>query len=75
MEHKRRNDLSLMSPTELAIHKAMAELEMIGADPKLTEATIHLQEALNIVSDWLDAKEQKAQANDSQPQNPPPPHP
>lgn len=60
-----------MSPTELAIHKAMAELEQIGADPKLTAATIHLQNALTIVSDWLD--EQEASTQDSQPNPPPPP--
>ncbi len=70
---ERRNRLDLMKPVELAIHKAMAELEQVGADPKLTAATIHLQNALTLVSDWLDAQEQAStQGDDSQPGNPPP---
>lgn len=74
MGKERRNRLDLMSPVEKAINNAMSELEKIGADPRLTSATNHLQNAKDIVSDWLDEQEDQ-QTQDSQPQNPPPPKP
>jgi hypothetical protein len=63
----RRNRLDLMKPVEKAIHDAMQELEKIGADVRLTQATIHLMDAKKLVSDWLDEQEENAttQGDDS----------
>lgn len=41
---------------ELAIRKAMNEVEDLGADIKLTDAIIKLNEALDLVSDYVDNK-------------------
>jgi hypothetical protein len=55
-EISRRNRLDLCTPAELAIFKAMEEVEKIGADVKLTDAIIKLQEARNLVADFIDGK-------------------
>jgi hypothetical protein len=52
----RRNQLDKCTPAELAIYKAMEEVEKAGADVKLTEAIIKLQEAKELVADFVDGK-------------------
>lgn len=52
----RRSRLDLCEPAELAIYKAMQEVEKMGADVKLTEAIIKLQEAKELVADYIDKK-------------------
>jgi hypothetical protein len=58
-EVPRRNNLALFKPSEIAILKAMAEVENMGADPTLTEAIIKLQEVRKIISDYIDSNEAK----------------
>lgn len=53
-DYKRRNRLDLMCPAEVAIYNAMVELEKAGADRRLTAASIKLQEAKNLVADYVD---------------------
>lgn len=53
----RRNRLDLMKPAERSIYDALQEVEKIGADPKLTEAVVKLQQAKDLVSDFIDAIE------------------
>lgn len=50
----RRSNLDLNEPVELAIRNAINEVEKVGADVKLTEAVILLDQALNKVSDYID---------------------
>ena len=50
----RRNQLDKCTPAELAIYKAMEEVEKAGADVKLTDAITKLNEALNLVADFVD---------------------
>lgn len=50
----RRFNLDLNTPAELAIHKAMEEVEKTGADVKLTEAVMLLSKAKDLVSDYID---------------------
>lgn len=52
----RRSRLDLCEPAELAIYNAMQEVEKMGADVKLTEAVIKLQEAKELVADYIDKK-------------------
>lgn len=52
----RRNQLDKCTPAELAIYKAMEEVEEAGADVKLTDAIIKLQEAKELVADFVDGK-------------------
>lgn len=56
-EFPRRNRLDLNTAAELAIYNAMQEVEKIGADEKLTQAIVKLQEAKNLVSDFIDIHE------------------
>lgn len=51
---RRRNRVDLMYPVELAMFKAMQELEKIGADVKLTKAGDLLKQASDIISDFLE---------------------
>lgn len=53
----RRVRLDLNQPAELAIRKAIKEVEKIGAHPKLTEAVILLNNAFERVADFIDLKE------------------
>ena len=51
----RRNQLDKCTPAELAIYKAMEEVEEIrAADVRLTDAIIKLNEAQNLVADFVD---------------------
>lgn len=50
----RRGRLDLNTPTELTIRKAMDSVEELGAGIKLTQAGIKLQEALDLVADYVD---------------------
>ena len=50
----RRNRLDLMTPAELAIYNAMQEVEKMGADIRLTKATIALSDAKKFVADYID---------------------
>jgi hypothetical protein len=43
-----------MTPAELAITKAIEEVEKIGADVRLTNAVINLSDARNHVADYID---------------------
>lgn len=55
----RRNKIDLYSDAELAIHKAMEEVEKLGASESLTNAIVKLNEAKNLVADFIDNKEAK----------------
>jgi len=50
----RRNRLDLNSPSELAIHGAIQEVEKEGCDVRLTEAVTLMQKAKDLVSDYID---------------------
>lgn len=50
----RRVIIEHMKPAELAIREAMLEVEKMGADVKLTHAIIKLQEAKELVADYID---------------------
>lgn len=52
----RRNTLEFMKPPEFAIRNAIIEVEKLPADEGLTKAIIKLQEAKNLVSDYIDKK-------------------
>lgn len=54
MGFPRRNRIDLNKPSELAIRNAIDEVEKLGADVKLTDAVIKLNEALELVSDFID---------------------
>lgn len=54
----RRNRLDLCTRAELAIYKAMEEVEKLGASVKLTDAIIKLSEARELVADFVDYEEQ-----------------
>jgi hypothetical protein len=56
-EIPRRIRIDLMTPAELAIRNAMAEVEKAGADVLLTDAVILLQQAQNKVADFVDQKQ------------------
>lgn len=50
----RRRVLGFLSPTEALIRQSMLSVEKLGADPKLTEAIVHLGEAFEAVADFVD---------------------
>ena len=50
----RRIRLDLMTKVELAISNAMDEVEKMDADERLTTAGLKLQEAKDLVSDFVD---------------------
>lgn len=50
----RRNHEALLTKPERAIRKALRLIEEGAADERLTNASIKLQEALNLVSDYVD---------------------
>jgi len=54
----RRVRLDLNTPAEMAIFKAMQEVEKAGADVRLTEATMLLAKAKDCVADFIDGVEQ-----------------
>lgn len=55
-EIQRRNRLDLSEPAELAIRKAVDEVEKIGADVRLTKAINLLHKARELVADFIDGK-------------------
>lgn len=55
----RRARLDQMTPAELAITKAMEEVEKLGADEKLTAAVVQLGNARDKVADFVDGKNGK----------------
>lgn len=56
---QRRNILSFNTEAELAIHKAVHEVEKMPPDVKLTEAVTLLAKAKELVSDFIDAQTYK----------------
>jgi len=56
METPRRIRLDLNNAAELAIHNAIQEVEKLGADQRLTNAVIKLQQAKEDVSNYVDAQ-------------------
>lgn len=53
-ETPRRNDLQRNTPAELAIRKAMGDVEMVGAHVLLTDAICLLDQALDRLADYVD---------------------
>lgn len=60
-EIPRRIRVDLMTPAELAIHKAMHAVEEAGCDARLTEALTLLQQAREKVADFVDCIEKEAE--------------
>lgn len=56
METPRRIRIDLNNAAELAIHNAIQEVEKLGADVRLTNAVIRLQQAKDEVSNYVDAQ-------------------
>lgn len=56
METPRRTRLDLNTPVELAIYEVMQMVEKLPADARLTNAGIKLQEARNLVADYIDGE-------------------
>lgn len=50
----RRNVVDEMVKPELLIHDAIGEIENLGADERLTNAQIKLQEGMDLLSDFID---------------------
>jgi uncharacterized protein YdcH (DUF465 family) len=55
----RRNQLDKCTVAELSIFEAITEVEKVGADVRLTNAVMKLQEAKEFVSDFIDGVEVK----------------
>lgn len=51
---RRRIRLDLNTKAEIAIQSAIHEVESCGGHPKLTQSIIHLQKALDNLSDYVD---------------------
>lgn len=52
----RRIQLNIIEPAERAIYNAMTEVELLGADKRLTRAVTLLVEAKNLVADYIEEK-------------------
>lgn len=50
----RRHNLDENTKIELDIFNIITEIESLGADPKLTTAQIKLQEARDLIADFVD---------------------
>ena len=50
----RRIRLDLATPPEIALRAALAAVEAMPADPRLTEASNHVSSALNLVGRYID---------------------
>lgn len=50
----RRFKIQENQPAEIAIREAIHRVEELGADVRLTDAVVKLDEALNHVSDYID---------------------
>lgn len=53
-DYIRRQRIDLNTPAELAIRKAMEEVEKLPASELLTDAVVKLEEARNLVADFVD---------------------
>lgn len=53
-EFPRRNQLDKCIPAELAIYKAVEEVEKVGADQRLTGAVMKLNDARILVANFVD---------------------
>lgn len=62
-----RNRLDLYLPAEMAIHNAVQEIETMGADVRLTNAQILLQQAKDLVAEFI--IEKNIGNNDTRPLN------
>lgn len=51
----RRNQLENLTESEIAIQKAINEVELLGCNSKLTDAVVKLSEAKNLVADFIDS--------------------
>lgn len=51
----RRNRIDRMTPAELACLNAVAAIEMMGCDDRLTRAQILIQQAQALVADYVDS--------------------
>jgi hypothetical protein len=54
MSIPRRIQLEKFTPAEKAIYDAVQAVESVGADVRLTRAVMLLQEARNMVADYVD---------------------
>lgn len=52
----RRAQIDHMTTAEKSIRKAVEEVELMGANPKLTEAVVHLSKAFELIADYTDIK-------------------
>lgn len=52
----RRNRLDSLVPAEESIYEAIIEVELLGADPKLTDVVVMLSKAKDLLSDYVDSK-------------------
>lgn len=59
IEFPRINRLDLNTPAELAIYKAIQDVEEIGADERLTDIVIMLGKARDLLSDYIDSNPDK----------------
>ncbi len=50
----RRCDLTLLTPIETQLREACVAIELLGCDPKLTDAQNLVQQARDKVSDYLE---------------------
>jgi len=50
----RRASIDHLTPAEMAIYNAIQEVEKMAADTRLTNAVLKLQEAKELVSDFID---------------------
>lgn len=52
----RRSRMDLWTPMEKSIYDAIQQVESAGTDVLLTEAIVHLNNAMRFASNWVDAK-------------------
>lgn len=52
----RRRRMDLMTPAELACLKAISEIEGAGCDHRLTAAQMLIEQAQNLVADYVDSR-------------------
>lgn len=50
----RRNNLNLNTDVEISIRESMLKVENMGSNPLLTEAIVKLNEARELVADFID---------------------
>ena len=55
MDENRRANVNQMIPAELAIREARLQVESLGADERLTNASSFLSDAQKEVADWAEA--------------------